>query len=109
MNDILLTDNSIVGEEAIASGISYLAMRLKKYAEGMQFFIPKAPYTKDELEKKYENAKNYSAIEHVWGGNSQDIVDFHHSLLQQTVWECKECIEMKIYHFIINLADSLCK
>ena len=95
--------------EVVAEDVKALVERLTKFAQGNLFFLPKAPFTEKELKDKWRKAKNITLLESVFTSNSPDIIDFYHSLLRQTEWECKNLVEIRIQGFIMAIAYQLAK
>ena len=93
--------------EEVSKDVKALVERLTKYAQGNLFFLPKAPFTEKELKDKWRKAKNITLLESVFTSNSPDIIDFYHSLMRQTEWECKNLVEIRTQSFIMALAYQL--
>lgn len=52
------------------------------------------------LQKKYKKAKRRNIFERIGQTNNADVIDFHHTLMYKTVWECKGLIERRVICFI---------
>lgn len=54
----------------------------------------------ETLQKKYNKAKRRNIFERIGQTNNADVIDFHHTLMYKTVWECKGLIERRVICFI---------
>lgn len=106
LNEVIAQVETLTNAEK-SNVLLSLSNRIKKFAKDSLFFIPQPPYSSEGLTLKYEQAKKISIIEHVFQNNSTDIINFHHALMEQTVWACKDCIERRTSQFLTKLAESL--
>ncbi len=69
-------------------------------------FKPCPEINEDDLQKLYRKAKRRSLVERIRQNNEEDVIIFHHALMQKTAWECKELIETRIMRFIEEVLDE---
>ena len=55
----------------------------------------------------YQKAKKRTIIERINKNNKADIINFHHILMQKTVWDCKELIEERIISSIEEVLETI--
>ena len=60
----------------------------------------------ETLQKKYKKAKRRGLLERIGQTNNADVIEFHHSLMYKTVWECKELIENRTIKFIEDVMNT---
>lgn len=60
----------------------------------------------EALQRKYKKAKRRSLGERIIQSNNADVIDFHHALMNKTVWECKELIEERTIRFIEDVMKA---
>ena len=58
------------------------------------------------MQKLYRKAKRRSLVERIRQNNEEDVINFHHALMQKTAGECKELIETRIMRFIEDVLDE---
>lgn len=97
----------IKGENAANQELKQVASHLKEYARQRLLFIPSAPFTEEELESKFQKAKEITLLEKIFQNNEADVIDFHHALQSKTVWECQKLIEERIFAFLTQLAEAI--
>lgn len=55
----------------------------------------------------YQRAKKRTLVERLNHLNKADIINFHHVLMQKTVWDCKELIEERTLSSIEIVLETI--
>ncbi len=95
------------GEDVACEALENSVATLRKYAQDRLLFITTPEYRETELKELYNHAQKITLIERVMRNNKADVIDFHHSLMNRTEWECKVLIERRISHFLEGIAHRL--
>lgn len=72
-----------------------------------QYEEPCPQVSEERMIQAYQRAKKRTIMERINQVNKADVINFHHVLLQKTVWDCKELIENKVVSLIKTVLSNL--
>ena len=95
------------GAELTGKAVRRAKDDLAKYAEERLRFIPEPKCSLAELGGMYDDAKERTLVERIMRNNKDDVISFHHALMDRTVWECKEAIERRTSDLLLRIAGRI--
>lgn len=91
----------------VAKGIEAAKHEIYKYSEERLRVLPAPKYTLSELDCMYKDARQRTMPERILRTNKKDVIEFHHALMDRTVWECGVLVEQRIADMLRRIADNL--
>ena len=97
----------LLGTETVLLAIKSAIDQIKAGMRLQMGSFKKSDISERELEQKFHDAQNQTVVEWVMQNNKNDVIDFHHSLQEVTVWECRCLIEDRIMLFLNQLQQRI--
>lgn len=72
-----------------------------------QYEEPCSKVSEATMMNQYKKAKERTFTERITQTNKAEVIAFHHTLMQKTVWDCKQLIEDKVITLIGHITERL--
>ena len=89
-----------VGEDSAREAFEQAKKLIRSYVYANSIFNGSSDFTEEELQKMYTDAKKRDLWERIVGNNKNDVIGFHHALMDKTYEQSKDVLYGCIESFI---------
>lgn len=86
-----------IDEASAKEALDHAKENLREYAYASSFLNGSSAFTEEHLQKLYSDAQKRDLWERITQNNKEDVIKFHHALMDKTYEQCKDllygCIE----------------